>query len=201
MKTPKKPKAPQPECKEQVLPTESAAPAAKRIHRHEQFRKLNRKDRLLLAEYGPEAITNPTFPFVLQISRCRSPKFNNLGEDYTAAPKEELFAELIRALDCGDAEIFRKLAAALECVAHAEKGSFYNPVARELLLADSREGYAIPGMWGADCVTRKDILVRARRKVSEGGVDGQYRNLDRLAEALDVVLAKGKGGRPKRKTR
>jgi hypothetical protein len=200
MKTPKKPKARDPKRQAKGLPKKGAPPTAKRILRHEMFRKLNGKDRLLLAEYGPEAITNPTFPFVVQISRCRSPKFNNFGEDYTATPKEELFVELIRALDSGDAEIFRKLAAALECVAQVEKGSFYNPVARELLLADRREGYVIQGLWGADLVTRKDILVRARRKVSEGGADGQYRNLDRLAKALDVVLAKGKGGRPKRKT-
>ncbi|MFV0336944.1 MAG: hypothetical protein ACK5LK_01700 [Chthoniobacterales bacterium] len=178
--------------------TVNSSPAEKPNRRHAQFLGLNRKEQLLLAEYGPDAITNPTFPFVLQISRCRSPKANNFDEDYTAMSKQELFKELEQALDTGDAEIFRKLASALESVARVEKGEYYNSVARELLLADRREGYAIKGLWGADLVTRKSILVRARRKVRDGENDGQYRNLDRLTRTLDVVLGKAKRGRPKK---
>ncbi len=181
----------------------SASGRGKRVpNRLAVYQKLNRKEKLLFATYGPSALKNPTFALVLEYSRSQQLGFNQLDCDYETPPKETLFEEFKKSLRTHNADFFRDLAASLESIARAEGGIYHDRVALELLKShippeDAPE--SLRAIWGSDLVTRKDILERAGRKVY-GSSDGQFRNVDRLAKGLDVVLGKAKEGRkPSRK--
>lgn len=167
------------------------------------YKKLNRKERLWYATYGPDAVKNPTFGLVLEFARSQEPNFTRFDFDFDSYPKETLFDAFKTALDTGDADYFRLLASSLESVARARQGIYHDRIALELLKAnlppeDAPE--SLRAIWGTDLVTRKDILQRAGRKVYGAG-DGQFRNLDRVAKGLDVILGKSPKGRKSSKKR
>lgn len=165
----------------------------------------SRRDQRLLAKYGPVAFDNPTFEFVRAVGEPRN-RERKPSDGVVENTKNELFNNLLACLASGDADIFRQLAAAIESISKAASGEFYHRIAYELLHADippKALEQKLGKIWGADLVTREDILRQAGVPIGQEEDEGAgaFRNLDRLKAALGIDIGVKKRGPKAKKDR
>lgn len=160
---------------------------ASNIPRYKLFQSaLNRRERLLVAKYGPIAATwepnaNLAFDYVLQVAEDK-PLL--IGADEL---KKELFEVLRASLKEGDGKVFRDIAQAVEVISAANKGAVHNRTAYELLISQKppKDVSGNPLMFDRDLSKTADEVLKAANKEP---TEANRRTLRRLQEIFDIEL-------------
>lgn len=188
-----------------MKPVEKAAASAPS---HKTLLGLSKKDRELVAQFGPSAI--PEFDKDGTLSQ-RSTVFSYVHQVATKARvsdpeamQQMLFRCLLIALQQKDGAVFRHVADMVEAVSRGLDGAGYFPYANALLKAQKpseevKKNPALLQLWGDDFKPTNSEVLKLMGKDPNDAV--AKRSLRRAKAALEVDLTPGKSGPPKKRAK